>query len=190
MKGVIVVEGRLDAALIQGLLPYPLSNEVRILNANGKSSAVALCRSLLMERQRPTVLLTDADTTQTAKIREEKAILDELIGSAARSAPYHVALAIPEVEVVFFSEIAGLENALGVRPDAAEQVKAEYRPGEVLRQLIQRSETVGDEFELISRLPRAVLDRMADHPLIREIVGFLRTHIHSFQDEPIPQTGT
>jgi hypothetical protein len=190
MKGVIVVEGRLDAALIQRLLPDPLLDGIRIANAKGKSSAVALCRSLLMERQQPTVLLTDAETTQTAKIREDKAILEELIGSAARSAPYHVALAIPEVEVVFFSEIAGLEEALGVRPEAAERVKAEYRPGEVLRQLIQRSDTVDDELDLISRLSRASLDRMADHPLIREIAEFLHIHIHSFHDDPIPQTGT
>lgn len=190
MKGVIVVEGKLDAALIQRLLPDSLLDGVPIANANGKSSAVALCRSLLMERQRPTVLLTDAETTQTAKIREDKAILDELIGSAARGAPYHVAMAIPEVEVVFYSEIVGLEESLGVRLDASERVKAEYRPGEVLRQLIQRSGTVDDELDLISRLSRASLDRMADHPLIQEIVGFLRTHIHYFHDEPIPQTGT
>ncbi len=190
MKGIIVVEGGLDAALIHRLLPYPLFDEVRIANANGKSSAVALCRSLLMERQRPTVLLTDSDTTETAKIREDKAILDELIGSAARSAPYHVALAIPEVEVIFFSEIAGLEEALGVRPDPAELVKAEYRPSEVLRKLIQRSDTISDELELISHLPRASFDRMAAHPLIQEIVGFLRTHIPSFEEEPVPRTGT
>ena len=190
MNGYIVVEGPAEAALVSRLLPDDLSNSVFVANANGRSSAISLCVSLLVKRQKPAVLLVDSDTVEERSIQEQRIVLKDLLSPAGGAAPFLVALAVPEIEILLFSDLEGLEKAIGIKSTEREAIQAEFRPKKILKQMIDRSSQIKNELELISKLDSQALRPMAGHPLMLEITEFFRSQADFYPEEPIPQTGT
>lgn len=173
MNGYIVVESEADGKLLGQLIPKDLSDKATIVVSNGKSAAVSLCRSILSQRQAPTALVVDSDTTDEAEIREQYVILNDLLRPVAGMAPYLVQLAVPEIEVILFSDLHALEKIIGVKPDDADIITAKYKPKEALLRLMKKG-GISSELQLISHLDAKATAGFLQHPLVTNIIEFLR----------------
>ncbi|MEW6349398.1 MAG: hypothetical protein AB1646_10075 [Thermodesulfobacteriota bacterium] len=173
MNSYIVVEGQTDRELLGRLLPKDLADRVTIVVANGKSAAVSLCRSILSQRQAPTVLVIDSDTTDEEEIRERYVILNDLLRPAAGTALWLVQLAVPEIEAILFSDINALETGTGVKLSETDLTAAKYRPKEVLGRVLKQA-GIGGEPQLISRFDETALAVFGRHSLATNIIEFLQ----------------
>lgn len=101
----IITEGKFDAAFIKQLLPdlTEQPEKIDILAAPGYSSALSIAESVLVQTQRPVLLVIDADTTDEIRIREKRTFIEQYVrinGMTCR-----VAFAVPALEVLFFLPI-------------------------------------------------------------------------------------
>ena len=104
MNAYIVTEGQFDVALLSRLLAHEVRSGVRVVSASGKSGAQSLARSLVAARRLPVALVLDADTTDKALVREQRLVARELLTMASPGIPTEVFMAVPSIEILFFTD--------------------------------------------------------------------------------------
>jgi hypothetical protein len=176
MNAYIVAEGAFDADLLRRLIPTELAEQIAVVAADGRSSAVSLSRTILGARQVPTALVVDSHTTNDAQASEQRTILDDLLRLAAESIPYLVVLASPEIEAILFSVPEALERIVGASLTETDRIIARFRPKETLLRLIGEG-GIASQAELVSRLTEEDLAKLRRDPLVSTILGFVRTSI-------------
>lgn len=170
-KAVIVTEGAFDAQLVQSLLPDLIErpDEVRVLSGSGYSSALATTHTVLYQTSKPTLLLLDADTNDAYRASERRQFAEDYV-TRDPAIPFKVVVAVPTLDVLFFSDKSALSEALG-RPISDEVWQlAQSNPKQALSML------AGDMKEHIPRLldnPR-MREKMGQNALMREIQHFIQ----------------
>ena len=138
IKCYVVAEGQADVTVLTALLADVVpSDAVKIVNAEGQSSAVSLASTFLATRPASVALVTDADTTATQRVGEMQMELEDLLATVAPRQRFGVFLAIPSLEVCLFEDRAGLEKELGCALSAEAIVQSRYEPKAVLEQLLR-----------------------------------------------------
>lgn len=98
MKHYLVVEGHSDKTLLQALLPEGSEEDVQIVVAGGKSSALQLANSLSVSRRSPVALVIDADTRNEDRIREDQLDFQDFAAALPVETPPVLFLGIPDLE--------------------------------------------------------------------------------------------
>jgi hypothetical protein len=174
----IIVEGRTDQQFVRVLLPEKFRNNVNVVASGGKSAAISLCRSILVTRQKPTVLVVDSNTTDEREINEQHIILNDLLLQVAGNAPYLIEFAVPAIESVLFCDAAALESILRVKMNDGEKVEARYNPKVVLADMLRKAGIEG-ESEFLSNLGKEAAAKLSSCPLIADITRFLGEKLQS-----------
>jgi hypothetical protein len=93
----IVVEGQDNATALQHVFHAEASQDVEILGADYRSSAISKAGTLMTDRSRPVLLLVDAKSTKPDDIREETQTVEYLLLPAATAEPYKVISVTPSI---------------------------------------------------------------------------------------------
>ncbi len=174
MNGYIVTEGEADAQVLRNLLADELQTGVYIVSASVKSSAQSLARSLVAARHRPVALVLDADTTDDALVLEQRLVAREFLSMASAGVPTEVFMAVPVMEILFFSNRELLERLLGRELTDEQWTAGQFQPTRVLESFSPKRATIPATAGLLANLTPTDTAQLRGHPLIREILGFVR----------------
>jgi len=101
----LVTEHDSDLTLLRKLLPPALVLELVFYATNGRSSVYSAAGTLLSDRQRPVVIVLDAETQNPAEIQEKISLANTLLLPAAPpGVPFQVLLAVPTIASILKSE--------------------------------------------------------------------------------------
>lgn len=167
----IITEGKLDAELIKAILPGLTENpeKIAILAAPGYSAALSIAESVLIQTQRPVLLVIDADTIDELRIREKKTFIQQYVRINGMTC--QVAFAVPSLEILFFADKSVLENALEKTIPDDVWTLARLSPKQALELL------TGKPTEMVIRQLLAndkVRQKMGQTPLANEINVFIQ----------------
>jgi hypothetical protein len=145
-----------------------------VFDSGERSTAIMSACGVLSRELIPTVLLLDSETLEDRLLMESRLTIGGILERGHGRTPYRLILAIPQVEAILFSDREGFEQALGHNVADLDWFEARFRPRAVFRRLLGDPE----HFEtgalaVINALDDAALRRMARHPVIREIRGFM-----------------
>lgn len=136
----IVVEDVADRDIIKSVInPISLEN-VKIETVRGKSAVISTARTILKIKQIPTVVVIDADSTDSEQIGETKSTYDIMLRQASENIPYKLLVSIPEIESVFFKDKKKFMRIFSRNIDDNQLALAMYDPKKVLRLTFQCSE--------------------------------------------------
>jgi hypothetical protein len=145
-----------------------------VFDGGERSNAIMSACGVLSRDLTPTVLLLDSDTLEDRLLVQSRHTIGGILDRCHGRTPYRLILAIPQVEAILFSDREGFEKALGRKVAELDWFEARFRPRAVFRRLLGDPE----DFEaralaVINALDDAALRRMARHPIIQEIRGFM-----------------
>ena len=164
----IITEGKFDSDLIKRLLPDLTDHpeNIGVLTAHGYSSALSIVQSVLLETQRPVLLIVDADKM---RIREKKAFIEQYV--KINGLTCQIIVAEPELEILFFANKDVLERALQKPISDEVWTLAELSPRRGIELL------TGQSRELASRQlleNEGVRQRIEQTSLVNEIRSFIQ----------------
>ncbi|MDF5728394.1 MAG: hypothetical protein PUP92_10235 [Rhizonema sp. PD38] len=134
-----------DLTILRKLLPPPLVSELVFYATNGRSSVYSAAGTLLWDRERPVVIVVDAETQNAAEIQEKISIANTLLLPAAPlGVPFRVLLAVPMIASILKSEPT-IQTSL-------------YSPS--------------DLYEVLERLTSSQIIALQQHPLIQQLIEF------------------
>lgn len=94
-KAYVITEGPFDAEILKQLLSAKVLRDTEFVVAHGRYGAQSVARTLLATRHIPVALVVDADTTDEARIAEQKDFLEELLRQASSGTRFQVFLIKP-----------------------------------------------------------------------------------------------
>jgi hypothetical protein len=145
-----------------------------VFNAGERSTAIMMACGALSRELTPTVLLLDSDTLEDRLLVQSRLTVGGILERGGGRTPHRLILAIPQVEAILFSDREGFEKALGRKIADLDWFEARFRPRAVFRRLLGEPEDFETEaLGVINALDDAALRRMARHPIIQEIRGFM-----------------
>lgn len=168
----VVVEGESDRELFLRILRDPtVVQEVQFHVARGKHEARPWARRIQRERHEPVLLVVDADTDDENKAREEEREYTAYLGYSSGGVPYHVAVLVPEAEVLLF-KVPGLVPRLvgSVSPELLEVARS--APRKAIDVLFKRTGT--SLRELFTKLTEEDLEQIRSLPEVARAREFLR----------------
>jgi hypothetical protein len=110
MKPTIIMEGRMDAAILRALPPPELVNACHLMPTAGRSTLVSVARTHLIKHHTPTAVLLDTDTLDPTIIAERIQTTRYLMGAVAGDTPFDIIYCIPHIEAVFFEDTTALQR--------------------------------------------------------------------------------
>jgi hypothetical protein len=96
----LVTETDEAAHLLKQLLPAELLQEIEVVSAKKKYSAVSLAGTIMSVRSRPVLLVVDADTDNLASAKEREQTLMGYLLPASTREPYQVCVAVPSLAAI------------------------------------------------------------------------------------------
>jgi hypothetical protein len=144
-----------------------------VYDGRERSNAIMSACGVLSDYLTPTVLLLDSDTLEERLLMERRNTVEGILDRGHGRTPYRLILAVPQVEAILFSDREGFEKALGRKVADLDWFEARFRPRAVFRRLLGDREFAEGALEVINALDDAALQRMARHPIIQEIRGFI-----------------
>ncbi|MFL5540071.1 MAG: hypothetical protein ACJ8J0_13860 [Longimicrobiaceae bacterium] len=159
-----------SARLVRRVIDDP---SLEVFNGIERSNAIMSACSTLSRKQTPTVLLLDSETLEERMLVESQLEIGGILNRGCGNTPHRLVLAIPQVDVILFSDREGFERALGKKMSDLELFEARFRPRAVFRRLLGEGDFEEKALAVINALDDAALRRMARHPIIREIRDFM-----------------
>lgn len=123
MKVYVVVEGRLDAAILGPLIAAAGFKEANIVVGGGKSAATSLANSIALSRQLPVAVIVDADTTDLSSIREQRRTFSDLQGPTSQYSKSRLFLAVPTLEEELFVDAEAFTRIFKINLTKAQALK-------------------------------------------------------------------
>ncbi len=171
MTTYVVAETAFQGRLMKRLLHVGNLPEFVVVRGGRQISAVRMATSIRSKRGVPVIVVLDADTVEPRAILEKRPDLEYLLNTGAYPRgprpPALLVMALPQVEVVLFSDPEALECVLGRPLTEREKIEGEFRPRAVLERLL--ADTQMDEDALLERINPRAAACFAEHPLIREL---------------------
>lgn len=176
MIAYIVCEGSFDVQLLKIVIPEELLNKVEVVAAGGLSAVKSLARSLIVRRQVPVGVVIDADSVAPEVVKERLKSVEELVESVSANIPFKVIAAVPEMEIIFFQDIALLSRLLGYEPSQDMLTSAAFQPCKTLQKLLSQSHHEKHSFsQIINQLTNEDLKILRQAPFIQELIHFLQS---------------
>jgi len=176
-QAYIVTEGQNDQLILKTLLPSELIQEVEFINGGGKYGAQSMVGTLLATRQKPVILVVDADSTNPLRIQEQREFVADLYRSVAAGIPFETFPVAPQIEVVLFESKHLLER-LGI--PASEWATGKYHPKEIIQQALDQQGL--SLSKVLASLSDEETNDLRKHPFITELIGFLSTLVATPQE--------
>lgn len=171
IRAYVVTEGASDATLLKVLLPEKVVKEIEFFDGGGSSAARSAARTLLVARRRPVALVADADTNDSATVRERYLTLYELLDMASPGIRFEVFLAVPEIEALLVQDREILEKLLTAQLSDADIETAKAQPGRFLK------DKLGADYArlaaLVANLDVEEISMLRQHSLVRKLARFL-----------------
>lgn len=169
-KAYIVTEGATDTAYIQKLLPAFVQqpDDIQLVTGTGYSSALSIAQSVPAKTDKPALLVLDADTNNPLRVKEKQEFVEQYI-HITNLTQVSVLLAVPSIEIIFFSDKLALEAALGktISDDVWELAK--FSPAQALNLL-----TGNEKRQFINLLGNQLLRNQVEKtPLMQAIKQFV-----------------
>jgi hypothetical protein len=180
----IVTKCPKDAEILKKILPESLVQSVLFVNGESEYGAESMARKLLSSKRSPVVLVMDAKTNDAALIEERSNDLGFLMRQAAGGVPFKMAIAIPEIEVVFFHDRSLLEAMIQQPLTDLEWQLAQHHPKDLLE--ILPSGVDGFVEAAINDMSDSMIQTLHQHPLIQEIIRFLSHEGQLLRSETSP----
>lgn len=174
MTTYIVCEETSHKQILEHLLPMEYLKAVVFVAADGLEDAISLARSLLVSRQSPLLLFADADVVSPEPIAARQHKLETLVGGFATT-PFKVVLAVPEIEAIFFHDIALLERLTGKTPSPLLLNTAIGEPCKSLKQLMPQAQSKLSYANLLAQLSEGDRDILRTAPPIQDVIQFLQS---------------
>lgn len=168
----VVVEGASDEEILRAVLDPKLLEGVFIVPAGGLANMASLARSLLVRRSVPVAIFADADSLEEEVIGERRDQFKDLVNAAAGKTPSAVVLAVPEVEVIFFSAPDLIEKLLGQAPPEL-MALGRRDPKGILAQLSSSGKNTWDMKKAFALMTKKDLEHLRQAQSIRELADFL-----------------
>jgi hypothetical protein len=167
----IIVEGPTDIQVLTRILPKAVLDNVRLVDGKGKYGAESLARSVAATRDVPVVLLIDADTTDETLITQKRQDVRFMVRQTSTGAPFHLLLAIPTIETVFFTDRVLLEQLIDRHLTDLEWQLGQRQPKDLLESVTGDSRKFMDS--VLTQLSEEQVDILRRHPLIIELMAVL-----------------
>lgn len=174
MNAYVVTEGALDAEFLRRVLQTAKLPEFHVSPAGARSSAIALAKSILLSRGVPVAVVLDADTIDKRGLAELEMVYYDLLRPASPRVPFRVFLAVPALEEVLFSDPAALSHLVGKPVSATALREAEFRPAQVLQDLVGSQANGNWRARLIDRITPSEAAVLSRHPLVQGLAEFIR----------------
>jgi hypothetical protein len=172
VKICVVAQTQFQTQLLRQLLETQELPQHVVVRGGKFTMALTYGSSLLRQRSASVAVVMDADSVEPHKVRQQEAELEYLLPAGNFDGILaDVLMAVPQVEVVLFSDPEALECVLGRTLTEREKIEGEFRPRAVLDRLLAETGLDGDAF--LSRINTRAAARFAAHPLIRSLVQFI-----------------
>jgi hypothetical protein len=174
VNAYVVTEGAADAEFLRRILSTAKLPEFHVSSAGAKSSAISLAKSILLRRGVPVAVVLDADTLDEGSVAEQEMVYYDLLRPASPRVPFRVFFAVPALEGILFSDPAALSHIVGKPISAAAARDAEFRPAQVLQDLMGTGANGNWHAQLVERIQPLQAASLAKHPLVRDLAEFIR----------------
>ena len=176
MKTYVVAETAFQGRLMKRLLLAGKLPEFVMVRGGRQTSAIGMANSIQADHGAPVVVVLDADTVEPRAVAENRPDLEYLLNTGSYPAgprpPAVLVMALPQVEVVLFSDPEAMECVLGRPLTERENIEGEFRPRAVLERLL--ADTQMDENALLDKINPRAAACFAAHPLIQELAQAIR----------------
>jgi hypothetical protein len=166
-----VTERSSDAEILRNVLPAAALESVQVVESKSDYDAESRAMSLLAEKRLPVVLVLNARTNDESMIQQRQADLGYLLRSYAGPVPFKLAIAVPELEVIFFQDRRLIETLIGKTLTDLEWQFAQRHPQELL-DTVAGGKTAFVE-NVLNLMTEEELQLLRQHPLIEELNAFL-----------------
>lgn len=187
-KAFIITEGESDHKILKALLPAPISENVEFVAGTWRSSAISIARSILVAKYIPVALVLDTDTTDPSAIREERDYLRMSLAEASSGTRFGVFLAVPEIEIVFLEDWDFVGQQIGKPKQAFTHFELEYAQLQPRNFLFSQLEDIPYPqalTQLLARMDERTIERIRQHPLVRDLHNFLASVIEKKPERPL-----
>lgn len=167
----VIVEGVFDKFLLERILPEEILAHNKIIVGNGDNLALSKARSLLIAADLPVVLIVDADSTEPATIEEKRDFMVQSLRQFSESDHFKVVLAVPELEIIFFSSRAMIEEVIQGQITDQQWESAQYRPKKTLRDILQ---TENIQSTLADLLTPVVINKLRKTDFVHDVINSCR----------------
>lgn len=166
-KTLVITEGESNRCLLEALLR--LGPATDIMAAGGRSAAISLARSFLLNGQNA-ALVAAADTLDPNRIESGRHFLRQSLEEVATRSQWQVFVMIPEMEALFFDHRAVLEALVGKSVAERDFIEGKFAPKKTLEHLLGGGGLLRAYEET---LPQIDLAPLRQHSVIRDLQRFL-----------------
>ncbi len=131
-----LVEGAFTKFILERILPEEIISQTKIITGNGYTIALSKARSVLTSSELPVSLIVDSDTTDRTRIEESEDFITQSLLQLSAPDHFHIFLAVPEIEGIFFSEQGIVEEIVDSKISDQQLELAHYRPKQVLLNML------------------------------------------------------
>lgn len=166
----IITEGNFDAAVLDKLLKSRYDDNIKILPANGYSSALSKVKSLLSQQtENKIILLLDTDTTDQREIAEKKDFVHSYIDFKKNKNHIKTVWAIPEFEIIFLTNKRFMDELIHDDFDTLTLEIGKNAPRKMLESVSELPRK--DYLQLLDK--REIADDFFNTGVIKEISDFI-----------------
>ena len=173
MKPTIFLEGQSDLAILRAVLPPDLLKACDLKPTAGRSTIVSVARTHLIRHNAPTAVLIDTDTMDPAAIAELVQTTRYLMGAVAGKTPFDIIYCVPEIETIFFVDMAPLQRIFPQFGSVYFLQFASTKPKEQLEVLFQRGGGPPDLRGLLDQLTSDEIERLRSTYPIAHVIVFI-----------------
>lgn len=164
----VMVEGVLDKYILETILPQDIVAQSKFIIGNGYNIALSKARSILISSQLPLLLILDSDTTDQTTIEEKKDFICQYVGKLASPGRFHVVMAVPEIEILFFQNREALELLVGSEITQEQWYLGQSKPKQILQEIASTASL--KEF-LQRQLTSQIIAKLRETKFIYDVVS-------------------
>ncbi|MCJ2091362.1 hypothetical protein MKK67_02385 [Methylobacterium sp. J-072] len=173
MTSYIVTEGPADAIVLRALLHEAGREDIRVLEAGGKSSAVSLGTSLALNDDNRVAIVVDADTTDPDRVLEQQDIFQDLQRDTSGDEACRLFVAVPTLEEDLFKDVEHFSSVFDLKLGGERVENGRKDWGSALKRLLPKPHARPSEQDAIPKVRADAAEQVIDHRLIRELISFL-----------------
>ena len=188
-KAFIVTEGECDHKILKALLPAPITENVEFVAGTWRSSAISIARSILVAKYVPVALVLNTDTTDPSAIQEDRDYLRMSLAEASSGTRFGIFLSVPEIETLFFEDWDFVGQQIGKHKQAFTHFELEYAQLQPRKFLFSQLEDIPYPqalTQLLARMDERTIERIRQHPLVRDLNNFLVSVIEKKPERSLP----
>jgi len=166
-----IVEGAFDKFILERILPEEIVSQTKIITGNGYNIALSKARSLLVSSELPVSLIVDSNTTDRTSIEEKKDFIMQSLRQLSTPEHFHIFLAVPEIEVIFFSNREVVEELRGGKISDQQLELAHYNPKQELLKMLH-TENLQKSFRKL--LTPTLIEKLRKTEFVQNIIKSCR----------------